>query len=282
LKSAPVIAMTPASTAGLNPANDTLIHMLSTPSHACQPQIPDDVNVIARRAPIPLFGAGLVEAIPDELLLALEDPFDRNRDGVSGRAAIVVDVATGHRPRRPVRVEGPTRDTARIRGGRVPQRDGDYELISSRWNSRSACQRPRCGLCDPFPDPEDKRDLRTGRRGIDNFESFMRFLAPVARSHVTEVTLEGERLFSAIGCATCHVPRLTTGPSSHPAFHRRDVDLFSDLLLHDVGTLDGIRQGRGRTVRDPDTRAVGSEVPQAVTARRQRGDDCREHRTPRR
>jgi CxxC motif-containing protein (DUF1111 family) len=45
--------------------------------------------------PIPLFGAGLVEAIPDESLLALEDPVDRNRDGVSGRAAIVVDVATG-------------------------------------------------------------------------------------------------------------------------------------------------------------------------------------------
>src|SRR5688500_11197219 len=58
----------------LNEAGDTLIHMLSTPSHGCQALIPDDVNVIARRAPIPLFGAGLVEAIPDEALLALEDP----------------------------------------------------------------------------------------------------------------------------------------------------------------------------------------------------------------
>ena len=47
--------------------------------------------------PIPLFGAGLVEAVPDETLLALEDPFDRNRDGVRGRAAIIVDVATGER-----------------------------------------------------------------------------------------------------------------------------------------------------------------------------------------
>src|ERR1044071_754087 len=80
---------------GLNAAGDTLIHLLSTPSHACQVQMPDDVTVIARRAPIPLFGAGLVEAIPDEQLLALEDPVDRNRDGVSGRAAIVVDAATG-------------------------------------------------------------------------------------------------------------------------------------------------------------------------------------------
>src|SRR5688572_19921181 len=71
--------------------------MLSTPAHGCQPIIPDDVTVIARRAPIPLFGAGLVEAIPDDVLLALEDPFDRDRDGVSGRAAVVLDLASGRR-----------------------------------------------------------------------------------------------------------------------------------------------------------------------------------------
>ena len=85
---------------GLNPADDTLIHMLSVPNHGCQPQIPDDVDVIAHRAPIPVFGAGLVEAIPDETLLALEDPFDRNGDGVSGRAAVVTDLASGERRRR--------------------------------------------------------------------------------------------------------------------------------------------------------------------------------------
>lgn len=227
---------------GLNPANDTLIHMLSTPSHTCQPQIPDDVNIIARRAPIPLFGAGLVEAIPDEMLLALEDPFDRNRDGVSGRAAIVVDVATGHR--RVGRFGWKSQHATLLAFGADAYRNemgitNDIFPLEFAFGVPAAQMR----LCDPFPDPEDKRDLRTGRRGIDNFESFMRFLAPIARSQVTDITLAGERLFSAIGCATCHVPRLTTGPSSHPSFNRRDVDLFSDLLLHDVGTLDGIRQG---------------------------------------
>jgi CxxC motif-containing protein (DUF1111 family) len=49
-------------------------------------------------------------------------------------------------------------------------------------------------------------------------------------------------VFSAIGCTTCHVPALTTGPSSNPLFDRRAVHLFSDLLLHDIGTGDGIRQ----------------------------------------
>jgi CxxC motif-containing protein (DUF1111 family) len=68
-------------------------------------------------------------------------------------------------------------------------------------------------------------------------------LAPVSRSHVDDNTRAGERIFSAIGCAACHIPRLTTGPSGHPAFNRRSVDLFSDLLLHDVGTGDGIQQG---------------------------------------
>ena len=81
----------------LNEAGDTLVHLFSVPTHGCQPSIPSDVTVIARRAPIPLFGAGLVEAIPDDALLALEDAFDRDRDGVSGRAAIVTDLATGER-----------------------------------------------------------------------------------------------------------------------------------------------------------------------------------------
>jgi CxxC motif-containing protein (DUF1111 family) len=98
-------------------------------------------------------------------------------------------------------------------------------------------------LCDPLPDPEDVRERTTGRRGIDNFESFMRFLAPVARSHADDGTREGERIFAAIGCTACHVPTLTTGPSPNPLFNRVPVPLFSDLLLHDIGTGDRIKQG---------------------------------------
>src|SRR4029434_1627409 len=61
------------------------------------PVIPPDVNLIIRRVPIPVFGAGLVEAIADETILALADPDDRDRDGVSARAAIVEDRGTGDR-----------------------------------------------------------------------------------------------------------------------------------------------------------------------------------------
>src|SRR5437870_4109239 len=76
---------------------DTLFHLFSTPPHACQPRVPPEANVFARRVPIPTFGAGLVEAIADETLLALADPDDRNGDGIRGRAAIVIDRGTGDR-----------------------------------------------------------------------------------------------------------------------------------------------------------------------------------------
>ena len=56
----------------LDPSGESLFHLFSVPGHACQPVIPADATIIVRRVPIPVFGAGLVEAIPDEALLALE------------------------------------------------------------------------------------------------------------------------------------------------------------------------------------------------------------------
>jgi CxxC motif-containing protein (DUF1111 family) len=97
-------------------------------------------------------------------------------------------------------------------------------------------------LCDPIPDPEDIADPRTRRRGIDNFASFMRFLAPLAAEPFDEAASAGDGIFTAIGCASCHVPALTTGADANPRLHRQVVPLFSDLLLHDIGTGDGIAQ----------------------------------------
>jgi len=198
--------------------------------------------VFARRVPIPLFGAGLVEAIPDESLLALEDPVDRNRDGVSGRAAIVVDVATGER--RVGRFGWKAQHATLLTFGADAYRN-EMGITNELFSQELAVgvTGGRMQLCDLIPDIEDKRDPRTGRRGIDNFASFMKFLAPVARGAVGESARLGEQVFSAIGCATCHTPSLQTGPSGNPLFHHRQVPLFSDLLLHDIGTGDGIAQG---------------------------------------
>jgi CxxC motif-containing protein (DUF1111 family) len=225
-----------------DPTGETLMHLFSTPSHGCQPGVPKEATVIARRAPIPLFGAGLVEAIADETIIALEDPFDRDGDGVSGRAAIVRDVATG--AARVGRFGWKSQHATLLAFGADAYRN-EMGITNDLFPVEVAfgISPERIKLCDPFPDPEDRRDPITRRRGIDNFASFMTFLAPLPRAAAGDLELAGERLFADIGCAACHVPSLTTGASASRVFDRRPVPLFSDLLLHDIGTGDGIPQG---------------------------------------
>ena len=229
----------------LDAEGDTLMHLFSVPPHRCQPVIPDDVNVVARRAPIPLFGAGLVEAIPDDTIQALEDPFDRDGNGVSGRAAIVVDVATGQRR---VGRFGWKAQQATLLAFSADAYRNEMGITNDLFPNDYAfgVDSEAMRRCDLHPDPEDVRDPVTRRRGIDNFEAFMRFLAPVSRGPVDAIVRDGERVFQAIGCAACHVPALTTGVSANPLFNRKVVPLFSDLLLHDIGTGDGIQQAAAR------------------------------------
>jgi CxxC motif-containing protein (DUF1111 family) len=228
--------------APLDASGETLFHLFSVPGHGCQPIVPADATVFARRVPIPLFGAGLVEAIPDETLRALEDPTDRDRDGVSGRAALVTDIATGER--RVGRFGWKAQHATLLTFGADAYRN-EMGITNDVFPTEMAfgVSAAQMRICDRFPDPEDIRDPLTRRRGIDNFASFMRLLAPVERGGIDDEVRAGEQVFTAIGCAACHVPALQTGPSANPVFHRKMVPLFSDLLLHDVGTGDGIRQG---------------------------------------
>jgi CxxC motif-containing protein (DUF1111 family) len=225
----------------LVPTSGSLFQIFSLPTHTCQPVIPPEANVISRRVPIPLFGAGLVEAIPDEVLLALDDSGDRDRDGVSGRAAVLTDIATGQR--RVGRFGWKAQQATLLAFGADAYRN-EMGITNDLFPEELAfgITTEQMKLCDRIPDPEDHPDRRTRRRGIDNFESFMKFLAPAGRGLVDDTVRAGEAVFGIVGCAACHVPSLQTGPSANPLFNRKVVPLFSDLLLHDVGTGDGIRQ----------------------------------------
>ncbi len=234
------------------PPGGTLMHLFSIPPHDCQVSVYEEANVIARRISIPLFGAGLVEAIPDATLLALEDPEDRNGDGVRGRAAIVEDPATGSRRvgRFGWKAQQPTL-LAFAADAYINEMGISNDLFRNEPLGNVAPEKST--RCFGSNSPEDVRDPRTGLRGIDNFENFLRLLAPPPRGLVTEVVLRGERAFNDIGCALCHVPILQTGPSANPVFNLKPVPLFSDLLLHDIGTGDGIEQADAKAgeIRTP-------------------------------
>jgi CxxC motif-containing protein (DUF1111 family) len=219
----------------------TLLHLFAIPDQKCQPTMPLQANVIAHRGSIPVFGAGLVEAIPDEAILALQDPFDRNGDGISGRAAIVDDVATG---RKRVGRFGWKAQQATLLSFAGDAYVNEMGITNDLFpNETGAGLGPEAmAYCDSVADPEDVRDPATGKRGIDNFEAFMKFLAPIQRGPVNSRVIQGENIFGSIGCSSCHKPVLMTGRSENPVFDRKQVPLYSDLLLHRIGTGDGIPQ----------------------------------------
>jgi CxxC motif-containing protein (DUF1111 family) len=91
---------------------------------------------------------------------------------------------------------------------------------------------------DPAPDPE------LPDSSLDQLTSFVRFLAAPAREVPSPKTSRdsvrsGQRIFGRIGCTDCHVPSLQTGAASTGALSNRSVQLYSDLLLHDLGSAMG-------------------------------------------
>jgi CxxC motif-containing protein (DUF1111 family) len=226
----------------VEPDGGSLIHKFSLPDHKCQPLVPANATVVATRIPLAIFGDGLIEAIPDETIQALADNAERNPDGIRGRVAMVRDPASG--------LQRVGRFGWKAQQATLLGFAGDAYLFEMGITSELFPSEAASGIaanvlaaCDSVADPEDKADPVTGRRGIDNFANFMRLLAPPARMPMNDAAARGEELFQLVGCAACHRPVLRTGPSATPALDRRPVALYSDLLLHDIGTGDGIAQG---------------------------------------
>jgi CxxC motif-containing protein (DUF1111 family) len=202
--------------------------------------VPAAANVVARRVTTPVFGAGLIEAIPDSTIVA--GTLAPKPDGIRGRVSVVTDVATGA-----------------LRIGRFGWKAQHASLlafsadayanemgITNRFfpaenapnGNTAAIARFEDGVLDDVTDPAD------GRSATDRLADYMRFLAAPPRAAANASALAGEQRFAALGCASCHTPTLTTGPHPVAALSEKPVALYSDLLLHDMGALgDGIVQG---------------------------------------
>jgi CxxC motif-containing protein (DUF1111 family) len=112
-------------------------------------------------------------------------------------------------------------------------------------------------VSDGVADPEDDGD------DVEVFAQFMRSTkAPprdLARANTSDARA-GENFFDSIGCDVCHVPTLVTAPVGTSinggtfivpkALGDKVIHPFSDFLLHDVGTGDGIVQNGGNNTRN--------------------------------
>ena len=184
--------------------------------------IPPRATSTGRRTTPAILGFGLLDAVPDEAILAYADPEDRDRDGISGRPNRFVDGRLGRFGRKAF-----APDLREFNAGAFLIEQGITS--PSQPAEETINGQPVPPGVDPAPDPElSDEDLARA-------DDFVRFLAPPSRLPGGRESRRGERVFTEIGCASCHVPRLVTGKSPVRAIHRQTVGAFTDLLLHDMG-----------------------------------------------
>ncbi len=190
-------------------------------------QIPPSASGQALRTTPPVFGFGLVDAIPEQTILAHEDPNDADRDGISGRANRFIDGRLGRFGRKafiPALFE--------FNAGAFPIEQGITTPLQPAEETING--QPVPPDTDPTPEPE------VPLSEIEAVTDFVRFLAAPPRKYVQRdsekaLVRRGEKTFKKLGCARCHIPSMRTGPSDIPALHHQTVFLYSDLLLHDMG-----------------------------------------------
>lgn len=188
---------------------------------------PPSASAVVELQALSTFGMGLIEAVPEEDIVARADPEDADRDGISGRVG-------------------------RDRDGRVSRFTGKaewfalYDFIDGALRTELGLTTPHYPTeetlngtpvppeTDPMPEPE------IDDHGINLLVDFVRYLAPPVRAPTDDPALAdsvrtGEALFQSTGCAACHTPTLHTGPSQSRALDRKPVNAYTDLLLHDLG-----------------------------------------------
>ncbi len=202
--------------------------------------VPPEANVVARRESTPLFGLGLIEAIPDATILANVKTSPVN--GVKGKAAVITDVVSGNQR---VGRFGWKAQQATVLAFSGDAYVNEMGITSSLFPTENA---PNGNLAllaqlDLVADPEDSADPVTGKTDVDKVADFMRLLGPPPALALSPSAAQGRNVFNQVSCNQCHTPVLMTGPNAIPALSNKAVNLFSDLLLHDMGALgDGIVQ----------------------------------------
>ncbi len=213
-----------------------------------QERVPQTETIRTRRLSLNTLGDGFIEAVADETLLNIRKDQCRSTHGKICGQALRVPV---------LEAEGQTAV------GRFGWKDQHASLLSfsadAYLNEMGITNRLLPNevtlICNPksVTEPNDQPDPNDDTEDIDHFARFMRASKVPPRDEKLAATQEaqrGSKLFERIGCAKCHVVTLTTakagtkvngGQFTVPdALGERTFHPYSDFLLHDVGTGDGI------------------------------------------
>lgn len=205
---------------------------------AMHPQV-----MMSMRVAPPMIGLGLLEAIPEQDLLAQEDADDKNADGISGRANRVWDDEKnqtvigrfGWKAGKPV-----------LNQQNAGAFAGDMGL-TSHVNTADDCTSTQTA-CVKAVNGNDAEGHEVSNNILASVLFYSRNLAvPARRSFHDPVVVKGEKLFNNSGCAACHTPSYTTSiQAAEPELANQVIYPYADLLLHDMG--EGLADHRGEFI----------------------------------
>jgi CxxC motif-containing protein (DUF1111 family) len=221
--------------------------MLQQPNFAAQAA----KNNLIFRIPTPTFGLGLIEQIADSTILANMQANQARKSamGISGHPHLLT--ATANR----------AADATISRFGWKAQNKSGlmfsgeaYNVEMGITNELFQTEREENPSCQFAPVPNDTLNpggtsAATVLADIDKFAFFMRVLAPLepnTTSGSAASVAMGRAVFQSVGCSLCHTPAMTTGNTAAIlALRNQTANLFSDLLLHNMGPglADDIVQG---------------------------------------
>jgi CxxC motif-containing protein (DUF1111 family) len=201
------------------------------------------------RIPTPLFGAGLIEAIDDDAILANLQAHSATKQslGIRGRP----NRTSGH-PNTSGNDGTVTRFGWKAQNKSLEIFSGEaYNVEQGVTNELFPQERDETPACYFNATPENRTNLDATDplevpSDVVKFGVFMRFLAPPMPAVDNVSVVRGRKLFSDVGCAMCHTPTLHTGKRiAVAALQDKDVNLYSDLMLHNMGPglADDVSQG---------------------------------------
>ena len=205
--------------------------------------VAEDVLISPRIAPTTI-GMGLLEAVPEEQVLARADAEDADGDGISGRPNWVKDPITGLQALGRLGWKANVPSVAAQTAGAF---HGDLGVTSSIFPAQDCTGvETACQIAIDGGTPE------IDEQTFDAVVFYTRVLAvPKRRAADSGADVAGAQQFLDFGCASCHTPTLTTGATDIPALAHQPIHPYPDLLRHAMG--EGLADGR------PDGEATGTE-----------------------
>jgi CxxC motif-containing protein (DUF1111 family) len=219
----------------------SLIHSRATDPRIVERVSPDD-RVRTFRISTNTLGAGYVEAIPNSAIIAV-----RNTQPAAMRGTVVQAPVLEANGKSRIGRFGWKAQHASLVSFSADAYLNEMGVTSPLLPEENTSSGVYVGFgteFDPVKDPEDDgTDVRA-------FADFMRATKAPSRGDITADVLAGETVFNQVGCATCHTPTYRTSPPGTQinggdfkvpaALGDKIIHPYSDFLLHDVGTGDGI------------------------------------------